>query len=327
MSFERNENRLGNVYLLDTGQFNMKSITSVFCYSDGERSLLMDIGTSENIDAVFQSLAGHGIPLETLKGITVSHYHFDHGGGCSELWKRMRHFNSDFRIYTNSITKNLLQDASGHINGARTTFGSFVGTMEPLPEDAFCIVEPDDFLPLKFAGGETVRLVYTPGHTADHCSPSVILGDRTIFTFAGEAMGTIYTGDRILTTPTSMPPNFRYDDYMSSMDKIMKMKPESVGFCHFGIVSGKEDVDFVYNEHSGFMKRFRQGIIDAFNENPSTEHVMARTEHLWKDRIDASFSEIKGSELFFGNLRLALTFGVMVDLGFRKPKYESKTII
>jgi len=276
---------------------------------------------------VFKSLAGHGIALETLAGITVSHYHFDHGGGCAELFSRMKNINKKFKIYTNSITKNNLQNAAGHVKGAGTTFGKFVGTMEYIPDEAFCIVDPDGYLPLEFSEGERVKLLYTPGHAADHCSPSVIMNGRTIFTFAGEAMGTIYTSDKILSTPTSMPPNFRYNDYISSMNKIRSMNPELLGFCHFGIISGRDDLNFIFNDHFDFMKRFRQGIIDAYNENPSTEHVMAKTEYLWRDRIDESFADVKGSELFFGNLRLALTFGVMVDLGFRNPKYESRTTV
>jgi glyoxylase-like metal-dependent hydrolase (beta-lactamase superfamily II) len=327
MAFIRKECRIGNVYLIDTLQFDMKTITSVYCYSDGDKSLLMDIGTSDNIDTVLKSLVSMGVPLESLMGIVPSHYHFDHGGGSAELYSRMKGINKDFKIYTNSITKKNLQDSAGHIHGAKTTFGKFVGTMDKIPDEAFAIVELDAFLPVKFSNGERVKLLHTPGHTSDHCSPSVISGDRTVFTFAGEAMGTVYTSGRMLSTPTSMPPNFSYDDYISSMNKIKALNPEMIGFCHFGIISGAEDIDFVFNDHLRFMKEFRQGIIDAFNENPSTEYVLSKTLHLWKDRIDSEFAEIKGNEAFFGNLRLALTYGVMVDLGFRKPKYESKTSV
>lgn len=326
MAFERKECRLGNVYLIDTRQFDMETITSVFCYSDGNKSLLMDIGTSDNIDSVFQSLTRHGIELESLAGIVLSHYHFDHGGGSAELYKRMQSINKNFKIYTNSITKGNLQNSAGHLGGAKTTFGKFIGTMDPIPDEAFSIVELDGFLPLEFSGDVRIKLLHTPGHTTDHCSPAVMSGDRTLFMFAGEALGTIYTNSKMLSTPTSMPPNFVYKDYISSMDKLRSMNPEMIGFCHFGIISGGDDINFVFNDHLEFMNRFRKEIIDAFNENSSTSHVLARTEYLWKDRIDCEFAGIKGSESFFGNLRLALTYGVMVDLGFRKPKYESKTL-
>jgi len=326
MALEQREGKYGNIYHIDTMQFNSPNVTSAFCYSDGEKSCLMDIGTSDNIDAVLNSLVKHGISLENLEGIVLSHYHFDHGGGSCELWKKMKTINKNFKIYTNSITKKNLQNAEGHVNGAKTTFGPFVGTMDYIPDEAFCIVEFDDILPIEFSDGAKIKLIHTPGHTPDHCSPSIINNGRTIFTFAGEAMGTVYTDVRILSTPTSMPPNFRFNDYINSMDRIKKMKPEIVGLCHFGMLIGEEDINFMLNDHFDFMHKFRDGIIKAFNENPSTEYVLSQTEYLWEGRTKNDSMDDEGKKAFLKNLRLALTYGVMVDLGFRKPKYESKTL-
>ena len=327
MALEQREGRYGNIYLIDTMQFNSNNVTSVFCYSDGEKSSLMDIGTSDSVDTVLDTLVRYGVSLEKLEGIVLSHYHFDHGGGCCELWKRMRGINKNFRIYTNSITKKNLQDADGHLNGARTTFGKFVGTMDYIPDEAFCIVELDELVPIEFADGARIKLLHTPGHTADHCSPSVIHNGRTIFTFAGEAVGTVYTDDRILSTPTSMPPNFRFNDYINSMGKIKNMKPEIIGLCHYGMITGESDINFMIDDNFNFMHKFKEEIINAFNENPSTDHVLTKTEYLWEGRTKNDSMDDEGKKVFLKNLRLALTYGVMVDLGLRKPKYESKTLM
>ncbi|MFA5518793.1 MAG: MBL fold metallo-hydrolase [Spirochaetota bacterium] len=322
MTVIRKETSLGNLYLVDTNQFNLNKITSVFCYSDGDKALLFDIGTSHNVDHVLNSLDSRGIPPEKIIGIILSHYHFDHGGGSSELWKKMSSINSNFRIYTNSFTKELLQNSEGHIKGATTTFGPFVGTMDFIPDEAFEIVELDSFIPVEFNDGARVKLVYTPGHTSDHCSPAVYLDEKVSFLFAAEAAGTFYTYDSTHSTPTSMPPNFKYDVYMKSLEKILAIKPEAIGFCHFGIISGADEVQSYLIKHGEFMKKFREAIIKAFNENPSTSHVLESTAYLWENRFGEELLSIKGSEYFFKNLRLALTYGVMVDLGFRKPRYE-----
>ncbi|MCL1833898.1 MAG: MBL fold metallo-hydrolase [Leptospirales bacterium] len=324
MALEQREGKHGNIYLIDTLQFNSQNVTTVFCYSDGEKSLLLDIGTSDSVDIVLNSLERNGISLESLAGIVPSHYHFDHGGGSSELWKRMKGINKNFKVYTTSITKKSLQNAEGHINGAKTTFGKFVGTMDYIPDEAFHIVEPDGFIPIEFSGSAKIKLVHTPGHTPDHCSPSIICNDRTIFMFAGEAVGTVYTDDKILSTPTSMPPNFKFDDYINSMNRIRDMKPEIIGLCHYGMITGESDINFMIDDNYDFMHRFRDEIVKAFNENPSTENVLLRTEYLWEGRTKNGSMDDKGKEFFMKNLRLALTYGVMVDLGFRKPKYESK---
>lgn len=325
MAIYRDEHRLGNVFIIDTNQFNLKSITSVFCYYDGEKGLLFDTGTSDNIGSILESLARFGIPAEKLMGVVPSHYHFDHGGGCSAFWHRMQTINPDFRVYTGELTKNKLQDSSGHIRGASTTFGSFTGTMESIPDDAFVIVPYDSYLPLQFSDGARVLLLHTPGHTHDHCSPSVMIDGRCIFCFAGETCGTSYTDDAVLTTPSSMPPNFSYRHYMASMKKVQALNPEMIGFCHFGIISGQKQLDELFADHEKLMTDFIAAITEAFRENPSTANVLARTEYLWKGRISPSFKNVKGSENFFQNLLLAITYGAMIDLGFRESKYEKRT--
>jgi glyoxylase-like metal-dependent hydrolase (beta-lactamase superfamily II) len=325
MALEQREGGYGNIYLIDTMQFNSQNVTTVFCYSDGVRSCLMDIGTSDSVDVVLNTLVRYGISLESLDGVVLSHYHFDHGGGSAELWNRMKGINKNFRVYTNSITKRNLQNAQGHLNGAKTTFGKFVGTMDYIPDEAFHIVELDDFIPIEFSDGAKIKLLHTPGHTPDHCSPSVINNDRTIFMFTGEAVGTVYTDDRILSTPTSMPPNFKFDDYINSINKIRNMKPEIIGLCHYGMITGEEDINFMIDDNYDFMHNFKNAIVKAYKENPSTGHVLSETDYLWEGRTKNDSMDDKGKKVFLQNLRLALTYGVMVDLGLKEPKYEGKS--
>lgn len=325
MAVYRKETRLGNVYIIDLNQFGLESLTGVYCYYDGERGMLFDTGTSDNVDAIFRSLERHGIPAEKLAGIVPSHYHFDHGGGCSAFWHRMRNINPDFRVYTGILTKEKLQNPGNHIKGASTTFGSFTGTMEYIPDEAFVIVEYESFLPVKFNDGARVKLLHTPGHTHDHCSPSVMINDECIFCFAGETCGTYYTDGRVLTTPSSMPPNFSWKHYMESMEKIRLLDPAMIGFCHFGIITGADEISMVFDDHVNFMNQFRDAVIKAFHEDNSTAHVMERTAYLWEGRFGQALLGAPGSEHFFRNLRLALTYGLMIDLGFRESKYEVRT--
>lgn len=324
MTIHRKQERLGNLCIIDTKQFGLERITSVFCWYDGEKALLFDVGTSHNVESVLESLSGFGIPPEKLTGIVPSHYHFDHGGGSSALWHRMRGINPDFHIYTGILTKRKLQDPGGHIKGAITTFGSFVGTMEPVPDEAFVVVPYGSYLPVEFNDGCRVKLVHTPGHTHDHCSPSVMAGSRCVFCFSGEACGTSYTDDVILTTPTSMPANFSFSHYMESIGIVKALDPEIIGFCHFGAVSG-EHVPGLFGDHVKIMNDFIAGIKEAYSEDNSTAHVLARTEHLWHGRISPAFRTVMGSENFFQNLQLAITYGAMIDLGFRESKYEERT--
>ncbi len=72
------------------------------------------------------------------------------------------------------------------------------------------------------------------------------------------------------------------------------------------------------------MNTFRDEVVKAFSEKPSTAHVMKRTEYLWENRLNPEHENMPGSEMFYGNLRLAVTYGLLVGLGLRRPKYEPK---
>jgi hypothetical protein len=47
---------------------------------------------------------------------------------------------------------------------------------------------------------------------------------------------------------------------------------------------------------------------------------MDMTKELWLDRVDAFDMNLK----ILDNLRLALTYGMMVDLGLREAKYDKE---
>ncbi len=322
-----------NIYLIDTGQFSNKRVTTVFCYWDGENCYLIDIGTSNNVQTILRFLKKKKIPLSKVKGLFLTHYHFDHGGGATKLWKLI-HKKEDklnFKIITTTETKGKLQQAESHVIGAKTTFGDFVGEMKPISDDleenAYEIIPFDKDYPLSSSKNIAIRLISTPGHSADHCSPTIFRNGTPIFCFAGEASGCLYNGSKLLSQPTSMPPNFQFEKYMKSLEKLIELNPESMGLCHFGVISGKVDVQTFLIGHKKYMIGFRAAVIELYKKNQSTRYIIENLrDYFFNDEkfIDLYYRELDDHTKFLSNLRLALTYGMMIDLGFRKAKYELK---
>ncbi|MHA1473804.1 MAG: MBL fold metallo-hydrolase [Promethearchaeota archaeon] len=322
-----------NLYLIDTEQFLNKRITTVFCYWDGENCYLIDIGTSDNVQTIFHFLKKNKIPLSKVKGLFLTHYHFDHGGGATKLWKLIhrKEKKSNFKIITTIETKEKLQHAESHVIGAKTTFGNFVGEMKPIPaeleEDAYKIIPFDEDYPLSSSENINIQLISTPGHCNDHCSPTIFQNGVPIFCFAGEASGNLYNGSELLSQPTSMPPNFQFEIYMISLEKLIDLNPENMGFCHFGVISGKNDVQTFLIGHRKYMIDFRDAVIELYKKDQSTRFIIENLkEYFFNDEkfIDKYYRELDNHTKFLSNLRLALTYGMMISLGFRKPKYELK---
>ncbi len=318
-----------HLYLFDTLQFTTPRITTSFAYWDGTTCILLDVGTSDNIHQLLKNLKRFQIPIEKVQGILLTHSHFDHSGGVHKLWRKVSQTNPDFKIYTTTATQQKLQNASDHVIGAKTTFGEFVGTMPALtPEEvqrAYSLIEHNTVLPFALQEGYEFKLIATPGHSPDHSSPLLLHNGKPIFLFCGEASGTLYNGQKLLSMPTSMPPNFQYEIYNQSLDKMRHIQPKIIGLCHFGAVSGKEAAMKFLTDHQVYMKDFRQMIITAFAENPSTRHVITRLKETslgLESRVGDYYKEHADSQ-YFQNLFLAVTFGIMVDLGYRKSKYET----
>ena len=173
-----------HVYLADTMQFSQEGQTSVFIYWDRKTCLLMDAGTSDDVEMVLMNLDQIGIPYDKILGIVFTHYHFDHAGGASSLWKKLSKSNPNFKIYVPEDTYHKLQNAEPHIIGAKTTYGDKVGEMPKLKQKAYTLVKKDVSLPIKMADGYQMKLISTPGHTNDHCAPTLFKnGELPFFLF------------------------------------------------------------------------------------------------------------------------------------------------
>jgi glyoxylase-like metal-dependent hydrolase (beta-lactamase superfamily II) len=266
-----------------------------------------------------------------VKGIILTHYHFDHAGGVSKLWQQIYPANPSFKIICTKETRNLLQNAADHVVGARSSFGDFVGTMDPIPDEhlaeAYEIVHSNKQLDLQICSEYSVELLATPGHCSDHHCPILYKDGKPLFGFGGEAAGTLYHGSQLVSLPTSMPPHFQFEQYMTSLAKLQALPLDYFGLCHFGVISGREDINTYLANHAKFMYQFRDAIIKFYHENPSTRYIITQCNQSglnFYERLDPFFQKTATKSTFFQNLQVALTYGILIDLGYRSSKYEQK---
>ncbi|MHA1368943.1 MAG: MBL fold metallo-hydrolase [Promethearchaeota archaeon] len=312
-----------NIYHVDLNQYGMQKVCSAFILKTPKAIVIMDTGTSDDIHALIKFMKKNELPLEDVKYLVPSHYHFDHFGGGWKLWKKIREHNPNVKVLTTDATRKHLQDAKMHLIRAKRTFGGFVGKMEPLPDDAYEIVKPDE--PIPVPGLEEYQefiLVSTPGHTQDHVCPTIKEKENTIFVYLAEAAGTLFHSKKIATLPTSMPPDFKFKDYMNSLEKIIKLEPENVGYCHFGVIKGKQNAMHALLENKEFSIYFRNFVKNKFLENgkrtrPVIEEFIKEEINTGK-RTDWTNNTIIHQTLV--NIIVAVVYGQLVDLGLKAPK-------
>jgi len=284
-------------------------------------SLCMDVGSSFQVKRVFRFAQKNNIPLSSFKYFIPSHHHYDHGGGLWKIIDTIKEHNSEVKILTNNQTKEFLNNYESHFQRARNAFGSIVGEMRAIEDDYFKIIDiSDDPEDLKIIETFNVNssevelaILKTPGHVPDHECPIFIKDGEVDFIFLGEAAGFLQHDTKLLTLPVSAPPLYSFKDDMETIKKLKKLKADKVGFAHYGVVVGKDNVEEILNDHEIFMKEFRARVIEYHEEKDDTRFICEKITPflLPRSTIFSEMTEIAQYTALQG------VYGVMIDLGFR----------
>ena len=312
---------------VDLNEFGINKVLSSFIGVFDDGVIIFDCGSSYEVKRLLRYLKKNNISLSSVKYLSTSHHHFDHNGGLWKLFGEIKKHNPEVKILTNQKTKELLNDFEGHLNRARRTYGEFVGSMRPIEEDGFELIEPiaefenglESISPIKefTIKDNKIKLfiLKTPGHTPDHQSSLFIKNGEIDFIFFGEAVGTLYNSNELLTTPTSMPAYFNYKNYMQTVSKLKFLSANNAGFGHFGVIHGKENVKEIMQDHETFMMEFRDKIITYYKEKPETRYIVEKIIPYYMDRTDIT----DRNHPYISKIVLGLVYGMLIDLGYRSP--------
>ncbi len=287
---------------------------SIFLLMTPESVVIMDVGTSDDVNSILEFMKNINLPLKKVKYLVPSHHHFDHFGGGWKLWETIRKNNPEIKILTTEKTKRLLQDPNDHINRAKRTFGVYVGIMEPVPDEAYEIVGTDE--PIQIPGFEKgFKLIATPGHTSDHVCPTVFNDDITEFVYLSECAGGLLHSQKLITLPSSMPPEFDFNTYIQSLQKIIDLKPLNTGYAHAGVVRGQDGVMQALKENIEYSFYFRDFVKSNFLKQGETRYVVEQfIKREMEKRSDIPYNEL------YTNYVVAVVYGQLIDLGLKEPK-------
>lgn len=317
------------LHLVDIKQYNKERVCSIFIAEFDNCSLILDCGTSFDVNRLLRYMKRNEISLSSVKYIIPTHHHFDHAGGLWKLYNNIKEVNSDVKILCSDEFKRRINnfEHEPHFILARKTYGGLIGNLKPINDEAFKIIDPKAYLNIEsnhfniiesFSVNDRsigVSLLETPGHSEEHVSPCFIINNEIDFIFFGDALGLKSNKDKLITGPTSPPPNFNYQVYMQSVEKLKKLNPLNAGFSHSGYVKGTENVNYLIDEHRELMINFRKRVMQYYSENPSTEYVFEKIFPWLRERTDVGEDYIMNP--IIQKLSLSMVYGMLVDLGYR----------
>jgi glyoxylase-like metal-dependent hydrolase (beta-lactamase superfamily II) len=195
--------------------------------------MLVDPGPTSCLPALESGLADHGLRLDDVRTLLLTHIHLDHAGATGTLLARLPRAVA----YVHERGAPHMIDPTRLLASATRLYGAnmdrFWGEFLAVPSDRLQILKGDERLEL---AGRTLDVAYTPGHASHHVS---YLDSTTGQAFVGDTGG-IRVSAGYVKAPTP-PPDIDLEAWEVSLQKIEAWRPSSLVLTHYGVVTEVRD--------------------------------------------------------------------------------------
>jgi glyoxylase-like metal-dependent hydrolase (beta-lactamase superfamily II) len=234
------------VRLVDLHFGGREHAIGVYVVETDDGLALFDCGPTSTLPALEEGLAAHGLALDDIRHLLLSHIHLDHAGGAGSLVRRR----PALTVWVSEIGAPHLVDPSRLERSARRLYGDMFdplwGELAPVPEENVRIAAAN------VLGWESFP---TQGHASHHIS---YFREGTLL--AGDAAGVRMPGASYVL-PVSPPPDVDVEAWHATAAAIRAHNPERLALIHFGV---HEDVaahlDRLELELDRWAERVRDGI-------------------------------------------------------------------
>jgi glyoxylase-like metal-dependent hydrolase (beta-lactamase superfamily II) len=211
---------------LDLHHQGTERVIGAYLVETDDGLAVFDCGPSSCVEELKARLREHGLELEGVRHLLLSHIHLDHAGAAGVLVRE----HPALQVHVSEIGAPHLADPSRLEASARRLYGEAFdelwGELAPVPEAN-----------LRVVGDEVLGLACfpTPGHASHHVC--YLGADGTLY--AGDAAGVRIQPHRAVLPPTP-PPEFDLDTWLRTLDEIERRRPARLALVHFGVADDVE---------------------------------------------------------------------------------------
>jgi glyoxylase-like metal-dependent hydrolase (beta-lactamase superfamily II) len=266
-----------NLFLIDTIMVNRKKYTSVYLLRTESGAVVFDSAVSTTVGNIIEGIFTAGVDPQEVKYLCLSHAHYDHAGGASQLIEVLHESgNSEVKAVcskTASIYLGREDILEKLLLAGKNGEGVLSGKMDPIAEKDFRIIEDNDVIDL---GDVKINCIDTPGHAKGHIAFHIPAQD---FIFTGDCCGLLCRekDGTCVAVPTMFNPEYTHDVYINTVRKIIDLNVGKVGFAHFGL---PDDPSAVLSKSIELAEEIRSIVKDHFDERISEEECMKILEDL-----------------------------------------------
>ena len=190
----------------------------------GEKNAVVDIGPASAIPFLLSALNKAAIDPDDINYILFTHIHIDHAGGAGGAIRALPNAKvlAHARAHAHLVNPAALWESSLKVLG---DYAIKSGPIEPVPEDR--IIDATDEMKLDLGHDLIMEAYLTPGHAVHHLS---FFEPSSGILLVGEAAGVCIDGNMRVATP----PPFKLEVTLSSIDKLIALRPQKLCYSHFG---------------------------------------------------------------------------------------------
>jgi glyoxylase-like metal-dependent hydrolase (beta-lactamase superfamily II) len=213
------------VQLLDLEHLGRKRVIASYLAA-GPEPALVDCGPASCLKTLRAGLAEHGLEVEDLRHLVLTHIHLDHAGAAGSLVRE----NPRLTVHVSEIGAPHLVEPERLERSARRLYGEdfdrLWGPLLPVPAENVEVVG-DRVLDLE--------AFPTPGHASHHISYLAPDGSCLV----GDAAGVRIPPARALA-PVAPPPDIDVEAWEGTLDAIEEREPARLCLPHFGVADDPE---------------------------------------------------------------------------------------
>ncbi len=193
---------------------------------EGEKAAIVETGPRLTVKNLLAGLKEIGIKSEEVDLVAVTHIHIDHAGGAGTLMSYLP--NARLLVHEKGV-RHLVNPEKLWISSLQVLgdIAEMYGKFQPVPEERVLIAK--DGMVIDLGHGVDLKVFEMPGHASHELA---FYEKNSQGVFPGDAAG-IYLNKFDAIIPTTPPP-FHLEMALSSLRRLIEIKPRLVYYSHFG---------------------------------------------------------------------------------------------
>lgn len=251
-------------YLIDLKPEGFENFSASYVIK-GSKVAIIETGARLTVENLLAGLKEIGVKREEVDYVAVTHIHIDHAGGAGTLLPHLP--NAQLLVHEKGaphlINPEKLWASSLQVLGS---IAEMYGEFEPVPEERILIAK--EGMVLDLGKDITLKVLEVPGHASHELG---FYEKNSNGIFPGDAAGIYLNKFDVVIINT--PPPFHLEIALSSLQRLIQMKPRWLYYSHFGPA---DDAVKKLENYAARLKLWGETILNGMRSGESLDVISER---------------------------------------------------